>query len=296
MSPFYLFSLWLICFILLSLQTRPFRARSGWQKNLHGDNLDEDSVMKIGAKILRVESCSSTNDLANAMALRGEEEGTVVIAGEQTDGRGTKGRTWYSKKDKGIYLSVILRPQRRDMSLLPLVAGLAVRDALAEIEDLHARLKWPNDIIFAGKKLGGILCEASFLGNTISHAIMGMGLNVFHDEEDFPANIRTQATSLRILLEKDIDIEAFLSKLWKILGDWYGFFLEEKDVQIIRAFEEFSVYSVQDTVAVHTEQKKITGEYRGIDLRGRLILRTQGTERSFLASEVLEIQKLSKED
>jgi BirA family biotin operon repressor/biotin-[acetyl-CoA-carboxylase] ligase len=80
-------------------------------------------MMKIGEKILRVESCSSTNDLANAMALQGEEEGTVVIADEQTEGKGTKGRTWYSEKNKGLYLSIILRPQRRDMSLLPLVAG-----------------------------------------------------------------------------------------------------------------------------------------------------------------------------
>jgi BirA family biotin operon repressor/biotin-[acetyl-CoA-carboxylase] ligase len=253
-------------------------------------------MMKIGEKILRVESCSSTNDLANAMALQGEEEGTVVIADEQTEGKGTKGRTWYSEKNKGLYLSIILRPQRRDMSLLPLVAGLAARDTLAEKEDLPAKLKWPNDLICAGKKLGGILCEASFLGNNISHVILGMGLNVFHDGGDFPANIRNQATSLKILLGKNIDVEAFLSILWKIMDDWYGFFLGEKDAQIIRAFEEFSVYSAQDAIAVHTEKKRITGEYRGIDIQGRLLLRTQGIDRSFLASEVLEIQKLSKED
>jgi BirA family biotin operon repressor/biotin-[acetyl-CoA-carboxylase] ligase len=273
-----------------------FDVRSDWQKNLQAGHLATDSMMKIGAKILRVRSCSSTNDLANAMALQGEEEGTVVIAEEQTEGRGTKGRVWFSEKAMGLYISVILRPRKRDLSLLPLVAGLAVRDVLSEMEDLPVELKWPNDLVCSGKKLGGILCEASFLGNEISHAILGFGLNVYHNRRDFPDDFRSQATSLKILLKKDVDIEALLAKLWKILDDWYGFFLEGKEVQIVRAFEEFSVYSEGETLAVSTEKKRITGEYMGIDTRGRLLLRTQGFERSFLAAEVLEIRKEFKED
>ena len=71
--------------------------------------------MKIGEKFYRVESCSSTNDLANEMVLQGEQEGTVIVAEEQTKGKGTKGRTWYSEKTMGLYFSVILRPRSRDM-------------------------------------------------------------------------------------------------------------------------------------------------------------------------------------
>jgi len=248
-------------------------------------------MMKIGEKILRVESCSSTNDLANAMALQGEEAGTVIIAEEQTAGRGTRGRVWHSEKALGLYFSVILRPRKRDMSLLPLVAGLAVRDALSETEELPVVLKWPNDLICGGKKLGGILCEASFLGNAISHMVLGVGLNVNHDREDFPANFRSQATSLKILLKKEFDVQTFLFKLWEILDDWYCFFQEGKKIQIIKAFEEHSVFSLGDSLVVSTEKKRIMGEYRGIDLQGCLLLRAQGIERSFLAAEVLEIKK-----
>ncbi len=252
--------------------------------------------MKIGKKIHRVESCSSTNDLASELALQGEEEGTAIIAEKQTKGRGTKGRFWHSKKAMGLYFSVILRPGKRDMSLLPLAAGLALRDALSETEGLPVELKWPNDLIYAGKKLGGILCEASFLGNEISYVILGIGLNVNQDEEDFPEAFRSHATSLKILLKKCIDADIFLSKLWKILDDWYGFCLEGKEAQIVRAFQEVSVFSIGEAVVVNTAKKRITGKYMGIDPHGRLLLQVRGIERSFLAAEVLEIKKESKEE
>lgn len=229
------------------------------------------------------------------MAIQGEPEGTVIIAEEQTEGRGTRGRVWYSEKAKGLYISVILRPRMRDMSLLPLVAGLAVRDALFEAVDLPVMLKWPNDLVFKGKKLGGILCEASFLGNAISHVVLGVGLNVDHDREDFPATFRSQATSLKILLKKKLDVQAFLIKLWEILDDWYGFFKEGKKAQIIRAFEEYSAFSAGDEIVVETENGGIGGKYEGIDLQGCLLLRTQGIQRSFLAAEVLRIKKDFKE-
>jgi len=247
--------------------------------------------MKIGAKIIQVKSCSSTNDLANAMALEGEEEGTVIIAEEQTAGRGTKGRVWFSGMKKGLYLSVILRPGVKDLSLLPLAAGLALRDALSEIAKLPVSLRWPNDLICRGGKLGGILCEASFLGNEISHAVLGVGLNVNHDEESFPVQIRSQATSLKILHAKEFDARPFLFKLWQIMDDWYRIFLAGKKAQIIRAFEEFSEFSPGDRLTIITEKTKMTGEYLGIDLGGRLLLRLQGVERSFLAPEILGIKK-----
>jgi len=247
--------------------------------------------MKIGERIVRIESCSSTNDLAQEMALHGEEEGTVIIAEEQIKGRGTKGRKWYSSRGKGLYLSVILRPRRRDMSLLPLAMGLSVRDALLESERLSVLLKWPNDLVCAGKKLGGILCEASFRGNDISHVVLGIGLNITHNQDDFPEEFRNRATSLQLVLDREIDREDFLLKLWRILGDWYSLFIQGKDAQIIKIFEEFSSFSPGEEIIVETEKEGIAGEYRGIDLQGRLLLRVGKREQSFLAAEVMEIKK-----
>ncbi len=247
--------------------------------------------MKIGAKIYTIATCSSTNDLANAMASKGEEDGTVILADEQTSGRGTKGRSWLSEKGKGLYISVILRPVEKDVTLLPFVAGLAVREALSEVGNLPVMLKWPNDLICRGKKLGGILCEASFLGNSISHAVLGVGLNVSHDREDFPEDIRSRATSLKILLKREFDVHAFLPRLWEIMEEWYGFFRRGKKEQIIRTFEEYSQFSLGDSLIVLTEKKRMTGKYTGIDQQGRLSIRIDGIERRFLAAEILEIKR-----
>lgn len=247
--------------------------------------------MKIGKRIVRVESCSSTNDLAHEMALQGEEEGTVIMAWEQIEGRGTKGRQWHSPGGKGLYFSVILRPCKRDLSLLPLVMGLAVREALLESEGLSVRLKWPNDLVCTGKKLGGILCEASFRGNDVSHVVLGIGINLSHAPDDFPEEFRHKATSLQLELDRETERENFLSQLWRILGDWYSLFLRGKDAQIIKVFEESSAFSAGEEIIVKTEKEKIRGEYRGIDLKGRLLLHVGKREQSFLAAEVMETRE-----
>jgi BirA family biotin operon repressor/biotin-[acetyl-CoA-carboxylase] ligase len=253
--------------------------------------IEREMGMKIGQRIIRVESCSSTNDLAHEMALQGEEEGTVIIAEEQLKGRGTKGRKWYSTRGKGIYFSVILRPRKRNLSLLPLAMGLAVRDALLETAGIAVRLKWPNDLVYAGRKLGGILCEASFRGNDVGHVVLGIGLNLTHARDEFPEEFRNRATSLQLELDKEIDKEDLLLKLWRVLGEWYSLFLQEKEAQIVKIFEESSVFSAGEEIIVQTGKKRIAGKYMGIDLRGRLLLHAPKGEQSFLAAEVIEIKK-----
>jgi len=252
-------------------------------------------IMKIGQKIFRTESCASTNDAAQNMALQGEEEGTVVLCEEQTAGRGTKGRKWYSARGKGLYLSIILRPRQRDLSLLPLTAGLAVRDALIESVNVFIQLKWPNDLIYEQKKLGGILCEGSFMGNELSHVILGIGLNVSHRREDFPEEFRSQAVSLKLAIKREVNKEALLSKLWEMLDFWYRDFLKGEKRQIMKAYEEFSVFSLGERIEVETEKEHIKGEYKGIDLRGQLLVRTQEKQRSLLAAEVIQVRGRSKE-
>ncbi len=258
---------------------------------MHLRFIERGMGMKIGERVIRVESCSSTNDIAHEMAIQGEEEGTIIVAEEQMKGRGTKGRRWYSPLGKGIYLSVILRPRKRNLSLLPLAMGLAVRDALLESAGIPVRLKWPNDLVFADKKLGGILCEASFRGNDVGHVVLGIGLNLAHARDEFPKEFRNRATSLQLEVDKEIDKEELLQNLWRVLDDWYSLFLQEKEAQVVKIFEESSVFSVGEEIMVQTEKEKISGRYMGIDLRGRLLLRVEKGERSFLAAEVIEIRK-----
>jgi BirA family biotin operon repressor/biotin-[acetyl-CoA-carboxylase] ligase len=242
--------------------------------------------MEIGAKIFRVKSCASTNDLAKELALSGEEEGAVVISDEQTEGRGTKGRKWYSAREKGIYLSVILRPARTHTSLLPIVAGLAVVDAVFDSVGLRLRLRWPNDLIWGKKKLGGILCEGGFLGNRINYAILGIGLNVNQGRDDFPDEIRHQATSLKLILKERMDEKAVLGNLWPSLNHWYGRFVQNEQDKIIWHFQENSMLVPGKEITLITDSGEVSGIYRGIDSQGGLILESREKRRSFVSAEI----------
>lgn len=251
--------------------------------------------MKIGDKIIRVKSCPSTNTLAKDLALSGEKEGTVVISEEQTQGKGTKGRSWYSAKKKGLYISVILYPSCPDISLLPLVTGLAASDAVLSSFGVKVSLKWPNDLIWEGKKLGGILCESGYLGNRANYAILGMGLNLNHDPGDFPEEIRQQAVSLKLITEEDIEEERFLGNLWQELNHWYGQFLLEKREGIVKAFQEKSVLPVGRKMTVDMDGEVISGIYRGIDLQGGLILECKGEKKILFSAEVTTLKGTPEE-
>ena len=252
--------------------------------------------MNIGAKILRVKSCPSTNDLAKELALSGEKEGTVVIAEEQTKGKGTKGRSWYSAREKGLYLSVILTPPFSDISLLPLVAGLAVSEAVFSCLGIRTGLKWPNDVVWEGKKLGGILCESGFLGNRVTYAILGLGLNVRHEKEDFPKEIRHQAISLKLIKKERIEQEAFLDCLWKFLNHWYGCFLKGEKRRILKAFQAKSVLPLGEKIDLIKEREVLSGVYRGLDPQGGLILERNGLRESFFSAEVMTVRRTKKEE
>jgi BirA family biotin operon repressor/biotin-[acetyl-CoA-carboxylase] ligase len=245
--------------------------------------------MTISAIIHRLSSCSSTNDAAKALAQEGAEEGTIVIADEQTGGRGTKGRTWHSPPGRGLYASVILRPRRKDISLLPLVAGVACVEAIQEAAGLEVRLKWPNDIVWKSGKLGGILCEGAFLGSFSSHAVVGIGLNITQRRSDFPAALRRQATSLRLAGKKAVDRGTLEACLWRSIERWYGAFRLGKKREIVRAFESKLVFPIGTRVQVRREGDAIQGVFAGMDTRARLVLIVQGKKTLLSPAEILEI-------
>ena len=242
--------------------------------------------MRIGVIIHRIKSCPSTNDAAKELAMAGGKEGTVIISEEQTRGKGTRGRSWYSARKKGLYLSVILHPSRPNISLLPLMAGLAVNDAIFNTLDIRTKLKWPNDIIWGKEKLGGILCESGFLGNRINFVILGIGLNVDHGKDDFPDEIRHQATSLTLITKKKVSEDLLLQNLWRALNYWYSLFIDGEGRAIVRVFQQNSVLSLEEETTLITEKGEMTGIYKGIDPQGGLILESQGEKRIFFSAEI----------
>lgn len=148
----------------------------------------------------------STNEAARRLAGEGAESGTIVLAEEQLAGRGRLGRTWLSPPGSGLWFSMILRPAAAAVPTgLPVRIALAVARSLDAWLDEPARIKWPNDVLLGAAKLGGILCEASWEAGRPRHVVAGVGLNIFQRADDFPAEFRASATSLRIASSTDIN-------------------------------------------------------------------------------------------
>ena len=168
------------------------------------------------------DTISSTNTHAKQMARDGAPHGTVLIAGQQTGGRGRMGRTFQSPAGMGVYLSVILRQNCEPTQLMHLTcaAGVAMMDAVEAVSGIRPQVKWINDLVVNGKKLGGILTEMSVEKGIVDYAIIGIGINCLQKESDFPPEISSIATSLSMAAEKtvlpDVLAAAISEALWKL--------------------------------------------------------------------------------
>ncbi|MBW3570626.1 MAG: biotin--[acetyl-CoA-carboxylase] ligase [Gemmatimonadetes bacterium] len=143
----------------------------------------------------------STNDAARGLADGGAPHGTLVLAEEQTAGRGRGGRAWASPPGVGVWMSMVARPASLPApGLLPLLVGLAAAEAVdGFVRPAVTQVKWPNDLQLAGRKVAGILCEGSWDGARPGSIVVGIGLNVLHAPDDFPQEVRETATSMRIV-------------------------------------------------------------------------------------------------
>lgn len=152
-------------------------------------------------------SVDSTNQRAKELAEEGASAGTVVVAREQTEGRGRAGRRWHSPPDAGVYLSLVLRPDRLENPVLyQLVAGLGVAAALdREFEGLDPAVKWPNDLVADDRKLGGVLSEAARGEEGLRYLVVGAGINV-RPPDDLPEEAASGATSMDEVLEGEVEL------------------------------------------------------------------------------------------
>jgi BirA family biotin operon repressor/biotin-[acetyl-CoA-carboxylase] ligase len=247
--------------------------------------------MTLGTVLHRLESVPSTNDEARDLIRAGAAHGTVVVAEEQTRGRGTKGRTWHSPRGLGLYASFILRWDNPagpggSFPLLPLAAGLAAAEAVLESTGVELRLKWPNDIVRDRKKLGGILTESVFRAGAPGYAIVGIGLNVNHEEGDFPPGLRPAATSLRLVTGRREDLKGILLCLCRSLDSWYNSLVRGEREKVIRVYEGRMAFSPGSRVRLSTAHGERIGVYGGLTPEGRLRLEQAGRPESFPFEEI----------
>lgn len=180
----------------------------------------------MGRSLRLLDITTSTNTAAIDAALSGAPDGTVIVAEQQTAGRGRLARTWISPAGRNLYVSIIVRrlPMMDRLGWLPLIAASAVAAAIRSLADLQPSLKWPNDITLGGKKVGGILCESQALGTDAACVVIGIGLNVNWLEPEMPPEIRPIATSLAEQSGAPVDrvrgLAALLLELERRVDQW----------------------------------------------------------------------------
>jgi len=165
----------------------------------------------IGQEVTCYPSLPSTNDVAKRRAIKGAKEGTVIVAEEQTAGRGRIKRRWLSPRGS-IALSIILYPPLACLPSLIMVASLAVAGSIEQVTGLKAQLKWPNDVLVNGKKVCGILVESDVRGNKVDYAVIGIGINVNLEVSEFP-EIAPMATSLSQELGREVSRRELVQSL-----------------------------------------------------------------------------------
>lgn len=200
---------------------------------------DRGKASQLGACVLSYQEADSTNDLALTLARQDAPHGAVVLADTQSAGRGRWKREW-SSLEGGLYMSVLLRPppeKKPSITLLPAAASVAAAEAIVEASGLKPLIRWPNDLLLERRKVGGILCEASFSGERPDFVVVGFGINVNQAREDFPEGLQTVATSLKIETGRAQDRMLVAACLAERLEFWWERCFE-KSPDILRAWEE----------------------------------------------------------
>ena len=188
------------------------------------------STRFIGRSVHHYSTVVSTNSVCWELAARCESEGTLVLADEQTGGRGWAGRSWHSPSGLGVWASILLAPGLPAGRVAPLsiVTALSAAKALWDSAGVRAGIKWPNDIVAGGRKLGGVLVESGeAVGDPIETAVVGIGIDVGQEPSDFPAELRDTATSVRMLTGEPADRDGTLAAFLTQFEDDYRTFVVE---------------------------------------------------------------------
>jgi len=246
------------------------------------DLLSEDKIKSIlktellAKKIYAFWSVGSTNEFAYSRAVQGEIEGALVIAEQQSKGRGRKSRNWDSLFNKGLWFSLILRPDlpASRAGLVPYLAGVSIVEAVENITGLKPVVKWPNDLLLNRKKFCGILSEVEFENDKIKFIILGIGINVNHKTNEFPEGFREQATSLRIESDSRIDRAAFLAEALFRLEKNFNDMKENGFQNIIKKWKK-KCPQLGKEVLIIQDDHRYRGIFEELDEEGCLLLRTR---------------------
>ncbi len=251
----------------------------------------------IGKRIIYLRSVDSTNACALEMAARGIPEGTVVVAEQQTRGKGRLGRQWHSPPGKGIYLSIVLRPRIKVEFLthFSIISALAVAETVEGLSPLTPDIKWPNDVLLQNKKVAGVLVELGSENDSVSYLIVGIGINLFQKEDDFPDELRDKATSILIEGGKVSCREEVVVKLLQNFDHWYKVLLTSGVTPILERWKDYSHRWIGKEVKVVTPEGEFFGISEGVGDDGRFLVRKgDGELKEVWAADIVSLQEVNK--
>lgn len=272
------------------------RGKLGYKLNRMADLLLPAAVQSgLDTKIIATEnnfihkdSVDSTNNLAKKLAYDGATEGTVIVAEVQTGGKGRLERNFFSPRGKGIYFSVILRPKclPKDAPKFTLMAAVAVAHAMKRF-NLPAQIKWPNDIMFDGRKVVGILTELSAQIEKVNYIVVGIGINVNIAPKDFPADIKKVAASLSEINGDEISRLDFFRAVLEEFDKLYCTINAEGFKKIFEYWKKFNITLGRNVKVISAETgESFNGVAEDIDEDGALIVTTESGRQTLYAGDV----------
>lgn len=283
-----------------SLRTRGYlieAARSRGYRLLESpDHLSPDGISArlqakiVGRELVYFEQTDSTNLQALQLGEQGAAEGTVLVAESQQGGKGRLGRNWLSPAGVNLYTSVLLRPRISpwDAPQLTFLSAVAVARAIQQVCGLDARVKWPNDILIGGRKVAGLLNELSAETDVIHFVVLGIGLNINMQADQFPSTLRYPATSLAIEKGHPLSRVEVACAIYEQLDELYQLYLEKGFDPIRLAWESFFDL-VGCRVRVESAGQTLNGLVQGIDSDGALLIAGGGRVERILAGDVIPV-------
>jgi BirA family biotin operon repressor/biotin-[acetyl-CoA-carboxylase] ligase len=257
--------------------------------------ISELETKVLGQQAYYFESIESTQNQALKMVNEIKNEGTIIVAEKQTGGRGRSGRKWISPKG-GIWFSIILHPKFdiSNTTLFPIASSLALSNAIQKTCNISTELKWPNDLTIKGKKLAGMLVDASFESNKIENLILGVGINFNVNIKEIEKTLKKTPnyygiTSLNEQKNKNTPIkliQSFLVELEKV----YEELNKNKTKKIIVEWTKRSS-TIGKKIEINTNDGKIKGEAIKIDYDGGLIIKEKGNTKKVIAGDVIHLSK-----
>jgi len=246
---------------------------------------------RLGAFAGRVawyDEVGSTNDLVLALAAAGAEEGRVVAAGRQLNGRGRRGRAWASPAGAGVYASALLRPSTGALPLLTLAAGVALAEGIGSAAGLNTIVKWPNDLVVerGGRrlKLAGVLAEAGSASDESPHVVLGFGINV--GVAAYPRDVAARATSIESELGRQADRGLVLAECLAALWCRYRDLEEGRSGVVLDAWRQRAEGTFGRRVEWDADAGVRSGVAVAVDESGALLVRSESGERRVISGEV----------